>query len=386
MKRVYDEIHGHVELRDLEVQLVDTPTFQRLRRIKQLTLAYLVYPGATHVRFSNSIGTLHLASKLASSMLESGAITREEEELLRVAALLVNLGQMPMSHALEGIFASKGLTSDDLRAFLIESSEIKDVLNDFGIDPKKVVELYAGKSSLGSVLDSEVDVNRLDYLQRDSVHTGVKLGGFDVDRLIQTVRYLEDNSIEVDPKGLYALEDFYLARLHMYEAVYYHKTILAFELYARKIFEDLARSCCEELLDVKYVMSLVNEGLFPYWDDEWFYARLYNALADPDVKEPIKDDIKNFLSRKGPKLVAEMISYSQQGGDFIESKYRKLIQYGVPEDAITLFEERVPVINRSKVRVESAQDSILSKLPDYLHIYRIYVMPPFARRARELLA
>ena len=386
MKRVYDEIYGHIELRDVEVELIDSPVFQRLRRVKQLTLAYLVYPGATHVRFSNSIGTLYLASKLASTMLERGAINRDEEELLRVGALLINLGQMPMSHAIEGIFVSKGLTSDDLRTFLIENSEIKDVLNDYGIDPRKVNDLYSGNSSLSSVLDSEVDVNRLDYLQRDSIHTGVKLGSFDVDRLMQTLKYLEDGTVEVDPKGLYALENFYLARLHMYEAVYYHKTIIAFELYARRIFESLAMSCCEELLDAKYVMSLINEGLFPYWDDEWFSTRLYQALADPDVRESLKEDIRNFFNRKGPKLVAEKLSYSAPDRDFIDSKYRRLVQYGVPESAITPFEERVPVINRSKVIVDSDQDNILSRLPDYLYIQRIYVMPPFARRARELLA
>ncbi|MGC9106388.1 MAG: HD domain-containing protein [Thermoprotei archaeon] len=386
MKRIYDELHGHVELRDHEVELVETPIFQRLRRIKQLTLAHLVYPGATHVRFSNSLGTMVLAGKVANGLLEKGIITKDEELKLRISALLINVGQMPLSHSLEGIFASQGLTSDELRSFIIENSEIRDALERNGFSPKEIIRIYEDNGLLTSILDSEVDVNRLDYLQRDSIHTGVRLGGFDVDRLLQTVTYHENKTVSVSSKGLYALEDFYIARLHMYEAVYYHKTILGYEIFARKLFEDLAKSCCAEILEAKYVMSLVNQGLMPYWDDDWFMSRLYNALGDPDVPERLKQSIKDFLNRRGPKLVSERVSFTKSDPEFMDSRIRRLMQYGVPEDAIIPVEEKIPVVSRDKLKFEEPLETLIATMPENLYIQRIYVLQPFVKRAREVLS
>ncbi|MCG2883772.1 MAG: HD domain-containing protein [Sulfolobales archaeon] len=385
-KRVFDEIHGHIELKDVEVELIDVPVFQRLRRIRQLTLAHLVYPGATHVRFSNSLGTMHLAGRVASSLLEKGMITKDEEAKLRIAALLINLGQMPLSHAIEGIFASQGLTSDELRGYVITNSEIREVLENNGFSFREILDIYENKGLMTSVLDSDVDVNRLDYLIRDSVHTGVRLGGFDFDRLLQTVTYSEGKRILVSSKGVYALEDFYIARLHMYEAVYYHKTILGYEIFVRRIFEELARQYYNELLEAKYVLSLLNQGLFAYWDDEWLMSRLYNALGDPDVSEKLKQDIKDFLNRRGPKLVAERISFEGTDPDFLLSRMMKLTQYGIPENSIIPVEEKVPIIAKGNLILESSQESLINSLPEDLYIQRLYVMPPFVKRARELLA
>ncbi|NON61955.1 HD domain-containing protein [Acidianus sp. RZ1] len=392
MKKIFDEVHGYITLGDLETEIVDTAEFQRLRRIKQTSLAYIVYPGATHSRFSHSLGTFFLASKLGEKMRNDGEIPDDEFSSLKIAGLLHDIGQFPFSHALEGYYLSMGIGNKELRDYILENSIIKDILNKYGVNISKIQDLYRGKNLLSSVIDGEVDVDRIDYLIRDSRHTGVQLGKLDLDRLIDTIHYREDGVLAED-KGIISLENFYISRLHMYQAVYYHKTILGFELFLRKIYSKMSESCQGILSSPQAVKDMVNEELLAYWDDNWIISSMYNCLLSDSASSDVIEQIRNFMDRRGPKVVYEEISYRDEQ-EFLGDIRNKLVRLGIPENSIYPFEEKIAVIDKGKIRILSKgkekrlkefSSTLLNEMPDNIIIRRVYVDYEYSKRAREIL-
>ena len=395
MKKIFDEIHGYITLNDIETRLVDTSIFQRLRRIKQTSLAYIVYPGAMHTRFSHSIGSMHLANRLAQRFSEEGIISPEEIQDLRIAALLHDIGQFPFSHAIEPIFLSKNISNVFLRDIIIsKSSEIQEVFDEFSISSKRILDILHGNSFISSIIDSDVDVDRMDYLVRDSRHTGVQLGSLDLDRLIDTVSYGENKTIIMLEKGLNSLENFYISRLHMYQAVYYHKTILGYEIQLRSIFSELSNYCCPGIFEESFLKNSIESNSFSYWDDEWIFSKLYEGLFDPSIPEELKLKIKNFLDRNGPKVVYEEISF-QESESRIEENVIKLTKYGIPEQSIYPFSESIRIIDKQKIRIRSRNkeksvkefsSTLLNVIPSVINIRRVYVDHFYAQKARDILS
>ncbi|QGR19409.1 HD domain-containing protein [Stygiolobus azoricus] len=395
MKKVFDEIHGYITLNDLETKIIDSPVFQRLRRIKQTSLAYLVYPGAMHTRFSHSLGTFYLSQKVGEKLQQSGIITSEELNLIRLSSLLHDIGQFPFSHAIEPLYLQLNLSNKILRDEIIRNDgELKEIFEEYSVDVGKILQIYNGDNSFSSIIDSDVDVDRMDYLIRDSRHTGVQLGNLDLERLIDTISYGEDGNIIVLEKGLYSLENFYISRLHMYQAVYYHKTILGYEIYLRHIFKQVVELCCPELFNTSYIKKSVNEGSLVYWDDEWVFSKLYEALSDYNTPDNLKLQIKNFLNRNGPKVVFEEVTFDKLTTP-LEELVSKLERYGIPRDAIFPFEEKIKIIDKSKIKVlskgkyKSLRDlssTLLKSIPEYINIGRIYVDYKFVNRARDILS
>ncbi|MEJ2779217.1 HD domain-containing protein [Stygiolobus sp. RP850M] len=395
MKKVFDEIHGYITLNDLETKIIDSPIFQRLRRIKQTSLAYLVYPGAMHTRFSHSLGTFYLSQKVGEKLQQSGIITSEELNLIRLSSLLHDIGQFPFSHAIEPLYLQSNLSNKVLRDEIIRNdAELKEIFDEHSVDVGKILQIYNGDNSFSSIIDSDVDVDRMDYLIRDSRHTGVQLGNLDLERLIDTISYGEDGNIIVLEKGLYSLENLYISRLHMYQAVYYHKTILGYEIYLRHIFKQVVESCCPELFNTNYIKKSVNEGSLVYWDDEWVFSKLYEALSDYNTSDSLKLQIKNFLNRNGPKVVFEEVTFDKLTTS-LEELVSKLERYGIPRDAIFPFEEKIKIIDKSKIKVlskgkyKSLKDlssTLLKSIPEYINIGRIYVDYKFVNRARDILS
>lgn len=395
MKKVFDEIHGYITLNDLETKIIDSPIFQRLRRIKQTSLAYLVYPGAMHTRFSHSLGTFYLSQKVGEKLQQSGIMTSEELNLIRLSSLLHDIGQFPFSHAIEPLYLQSNLSNKVLRDEIIRNdAELKEIFEEHSVDVEKILQIYNGDNSFSSIIDSDVDADRMDYLIRDSRHTGVQLGNLDLERLIDTISYGEDGNIIILEKGLYSLENFYISRLHMYQAVYYHKTILGYEIYLRHIFKQVIESCCPELFNINYIKKSVNEGSLVYWDDEWVFSKLYEALSDYNTSDNLKLQIKNFLNRNGPKVVFEEVTFDKLTTS-LEELVSKLERYGIPSDAIFPFEEKIKIIDKSKIKVlskgkyKSLKDlssTLLKSIPEYINIGRIYVDYKFVNRARDILS
>lgn len=392
MKKIYDEIHGYITLGDVEIEIVDSPEFQRLRRIKQTSLAYIVYPGATHTRFSHSLGTFYLASKIGEKLYRSGEINEEELQDLKIASLLYDIGQFPFSHAIEGYYLSQGFGNKELREYILEKSGIKDTLEKYGFSVSRIIDIYRGNSLLSSIIDGEVDVDRMDYLMRDSRHTGVQLGKLDLDRLIDTISYTHSGII-VEDKGIISLENFYISRLHMYQAVYYHKTILGYELFLRSLYEQVINYCNKGLKDPSGIREMVREGLLPYWDDEWVISLLYNCLGE-NIPFTIIQKIKNFLNRRGPKVVYDEISYKEEKG-YLEDIRNQLERIGIPSDSIYPFEEKISIIDKNKIKILSKgkekrlkdySSTLLHVIPDFILIRRVYVDYEYAKKAREVLS
>ena len=214
MRRVRDSIHDYIDLDDLESSLVDTEPYQRLRWIKQLGSANLVYPGANHTRLEHSIGVSHLVKQMASQ----SDVPNDEIPLVSVAGLLHDLGHSPYSHLADELPFGKDhveVTQD-----IINSSQISDILSDQGLDINEVCNLIKGDHKYGSLISGDIDGDRLDYLMRDSHYTGVKTG-VDTGRLV-TKMSIADNELVIGESGLPVVETFLTSRSIMFPTVYFH--------------------------------------------------------------------------------------------------------------------------------------------------------------------
>jgi HD superfamily phosphohydrolase len=251
MKFVRDSVHGDLQLDEFEVKLVDTPEIQRLRRIKQLGFTYLVYPGANHSRFEHSIGTMYLASRLARHL----ELDDETHSLIRCCAIIHDAGHGPFSHVSEGGIA---YSHEELTSKLIKESQLGDILSErFSL--KEVLRIINGQGPLGDIISGELDVDRMDYLLRDSYYTGVAYGIIDVERLLANMK-LEDGLI-LHGKGVQAAESMLLARYFMYPSVYQHHTT--------RIVNSMFRRCLAKLLE----KGVINpEEIYRYDDTDLIAA------------------------------------------------------------------------------------------------------------------
>lgn len=220
-KVIRDSIHGDVFLSGPEFEIIDTPEFQRLRRIKQLGMTHLVYPSANHTRFEHSIGSLHLAGRIADR-LDIGV---QELENVRIAALLHDIGHGPLSHTSEELLARYlKQPHEDISREIIENSSLSGVLEDAGYSPADICDILRERGGyLNKIISSEFDVDRMDYLVRDAHHTGVAYGIIDLDRIINTLQ-VHGNTLVVTERGLRAVEALLVARFLMIPTVYLHRT------------------------------------------------------------------------------------------------------------------------------------------------------------------
>jgi HD superfamily phosphohydrolase len=263
-KVIHDPVHGSIQLDDLALKLLETPEVQRLRGIKQMGLANLVFPGANHTRFEHVLGVMHLSRLFASSLCP------KDSALLEAAALLHDIGHPPFSHSLEfQMLEHIGKNHEQLAADLIlgkvktGNNHCGRVLQRAGLDPEEVCELILGshkKRYLAQLLHGEMDVDQMDYLLRDSHFTGVALGMIDLPRLQRVIR-VRAGRLVVEERGIEAVEGFLTARDLMYSSVYFHRTVRIAELMLANATE-----------------ILVEKGENPYLLTDWqLFSRLEAA-------------------------------------------------------------------------------------------------------------
>jgi uncharacterized protein len=233
MRRVRDPIHGFVALSPVEAALVDTRAFQRLRRVRQLGLTHLVYPGAEHSRFTHALGVCHVAGQLAGTLAAAG--WGFDVGLVRIAALLHDLGHPPFSHAGE-----KGVRHEHMTLRLVRAGEIADVLVAHGVDPDAVAALVAGTGDPAAcaIVAGQVDADRMDYLLRDARMCGVRYGEYDLARLIESVVLAPGGGLAVRRAGLHAVEGLLLARYSMFQQVYFHRTRRVLDILLESVLPD----------------------------------------------------------------------------------------------------------------------------------------------------
>ena len=226
-KIINDPIYGFINIPfDLIWQLIEHPFFQRLRRISQLGLSSLVYPGANHSRFHHAIGAMHLMNQAINTLKTKGhSITKQEHEASLVAILLHDIGHGPFSHALENSIVNNLSHETISLLFMQRLNEIFDQKLSMAID---IFQKKHKKTYLNQLISSQLDVDRLDYLNRDSFYSGVNEGIINSDRIISMLN-VYNQELVVDYKGLYSIEKFIIARKLMYWQVYLHKTVLSAE-------------------------------------------------------------------------------------------------------------------------------------------------------------
>lgn len=234
LKVFNDPIYGSVAIPSpLILQVISHPFFQRLRRISQMGLSYLVYPGAHHTRFHHALGAMNLMQRAIDTLTLKGvSISAEERQGLLLAILLHDIGHGPFSHALEEQLISKHHESLSLGFMELLNEEFEGQLD-------MAIAIFKGESDrpfLNQLVSSQLDMDRLDYLKRDSFFAGVTEGNINSERLISTINVVND-SLVIEEKGIYSVEKFLMARRFMYWQVYLHKTSVVAEIMLGKIIE-----------------------------------------------------------------------------------------------------------------------------------------------------
>ena len=234
---ITDPIHKYIPITDLEKKIIDTEFFQRLRKIRQLAGAHLVYPSAQHTRFEHSIGAMHLAGLAAESLLNKGYITcKEDVESLRIAALLHDIGHGPFSHLFEEVLREKEsnkINHEIIGKRIIKETIIIDILEKYGYDGDYVCKLSFGESQkmfYDEIIAGSLSVDIMDYLPRDSFFTGAEYGKVDYHRLISSLEVLSNGHLGIDKSAINSLESMLISRYQMFKAVYFHKTVRAGEV------------------------------------------------------------------------------------------------------------------------------------------------------------
>jgi HD superfamily phosphohydrolase len=242
--RIYrDPVHNIIPLRDdtaegkLMIRLIDTPEFQRLRRIKQLGLGLYTYQGAEHSRFTHSLGALHLMTRILNQLSDRYQISDQDHAAARAAALLHDVGHGPFSHAMESVL---GVHHEKLtmQAVLSAETELGQTLSSYSRElPGRVASIIEGTfkpAALAHLVSSQLDVDRMDYLLRDSLMTGAKYGLYDLEWIINALQIDEKGDrIYIAARGIYAVEEYLQARYYMFRQVYFHRSLRSAEAVLR---------------------------------------------------------------------------------------------------------------------------------------------------------
>lgn len=380
LKILNDPIYGFITIpSELIFDLIEHPYFQRLRRISQLGLTYLVYPGAYHTRFHHALGAMYLMEKAVRILKSKGhTITPKEQEAVLIAILLHDIGHGPFSHALENSIVP-GIMHEKL------SLEFMKVLNlQFDGQLKMAIDIFTDKYPkrfLHQLISSQLDMDRLDYLRRDSFYTGVSEGQVSTERLISMLN-VADDQIVVDAKGIYSVEKFIIARRLMYWQVYLHKTVLSAEFLLIKILMRAKEVYIPEM-SMPVVLRKFISGNVP--DDYHQLLADYALLDDFDVMSAIKewsfsDDFvlsklcKMLLNRK---LLGVAVSDKKPGKTVVaEHIKRTMDEYGISKEEAKYFVFESEMVNnaydtsRDRINILSKDGSLkdIAQAADQLNI------------------
>jgi uncharacterized protein len=324
---IRDPLWNNIRVDALSLQLVDTPVFQRLRYVRQLGLAYLVYPGATHTRFEHALGAYHLARTTLSLLDERGELAGvpiEERVIAQVAALLHDVGHYPFSHALEEIGA---LHHEEVAAPLVLGGTVGEMLTASLGDgaPERVLALIRGtsESPLQGLISGSLDLDKIEYLKRDALMCGVPYGEIDVDRLLNSLVLVDEPEtgrrvIGVLEKGLSALESLLFAKYQMYRNVYWHHAVRSgTAMYKRLVDEALA----DGGLDSRTLSTFDDEGLLHRLGERGASPllaalrerRLYKRVLECPAAE-LDDDALSWIANDRTRTIAAEDRLARQLG------------------------------------------------------------------------
>jgi len=381
LKIINDPVHGFIKISyEIIFDIMEHRCFQRLRRISQTGLLSLIFPGATHTRFHHAIGAMHLMFNALEILKQKGVkISTEEEKGAMLAVLLHDVGHGPFSHALENILMDNW-HHEKLSLLLMEQLN-----EEFSGELTIAIQMFQGKyhrKFFNQLISSQLDVDRLDYLKRDSFYTGVSEGNINTQRILSTLNVLDDELV-LDEKGIYSIEHYLVARMFMYWQVYYHKAAVLAENLLIKIM-NRAKTLVSQNVEVE---ASENLKYFLYRESsteatEEDIAR-FMELDDTDVLQAIKswknhEDFvlsylcKTVINRKFPKIIYSSTPFSNdlvrekvretnlhfgiENGDLlVDNIERNLLPYDKTKQSIYLLRN-----DMEKVALEQAGSQILS--------------------------
>ena len=229
---IIDPIHDFVRVNSNELKIIDTPIFQRLRRIRQLSGAHLIYPGAQHTRFEHSLGVMHIASMAGHALNEKGIVSSDNIQNLRFAGLLHDIGHGPFSHLFEELLQKRKMSHENIGRDIILKTQIGDLISANGFNKKFITELAFGDSKfqfMNEIISGALSADIMDYLLRDGYFTGAEHAKIDHNRLTYSLDVYK-NKLALEKSALVNFETMMISRYQMFKAVYFHKTVRAGEV------------------------------------------------------------------------------------------------------------------------------------------------------------
>lgn len=341
-EKIYrDSVHNIIRLKNdseagkLLVRLIDTKEFQRLRRVRQLGLAHFAYQSAEHSRFTHSLGALHLATRILAKLGLKNKISDGAVTAVQCAALLHDVGHGAFSHVLESIldFHHENFT---IEAVLSNETEIGQTLKNFSNDlAENVADIIRGTfrpMALAQLVSSQLDVDRMDYLLRDSLMTGAKYGIYDLEWIIKSLKIDEENDrLYVSARGIYAVEDYLQARYYMFRQVYFHRTLRSAESVLRSLF--------------RRALKVFREGNFVWFAEKTAFEKILKG-EKISLKEHLELDDSDMMFHIKQWENSDDKILSDLSKRFLHRRLFKAFDLDMPED------ERVSFLERARKIVE----------------------------------
>lgn len=390
---IKDPVHGYVYITQAEKTVIDSYPMQRLRRLRQLAGSEYVYPGANHTRFEHSLGVMFLADKVLENPHISQVVSEEESDMCRISALLHDVGHGPFSHVFEQLLI-KDLekTHEDITSWIVEKSEVGDKLAKLGFNPVEAGALAVGKfhkpgrAFLDQIISSAVDVDKQDFIVRDTYHTGAEYGFIDVFRLIHALDILGEN-LAVELGALSALEAFMIARIESFKSIYFHRVGRAAQI----------------MLATAMEKANAELGLTAFKSPEEYLALDdYTVWAALKKCEASKGIIAHLETRKMLKCAYERTFYEKDtmvSNIFGRESYRRQMQTEIAKEAgvdiesviidvptvpsvpyhhaVLMESMEIPVFTRSQTGEKNLQrlsdiSKIFETLKGFMNILRVY--------------
>ena len=364
-KSINDPVHGTIGMSELEVEIINTKVFQRLRNVKQLGLANFVFPSADFTRFSHSLGVCHLTGKIFETLKRNGVyeITNEDLKNYRLAGLLHDIGHYPYSHTMEEaiqeyydpkkdnyIASLISEKSEDKknepvvsigdkaptflnhmsvgREILIHDNQIRKIFKENAIDTELIYSIFTRDNApkFSNVINSDLDADRIDYLLRSASNTGLPYGSVDVNYLVSQMRVDNNNKFCITPKALRTADHFLLCRYFEYSQVIHHKSVAAFEMILKEvIFELLGKEVGRIDCSCESIIKYIEDGFWNDFDDSFILQEIRKLRKTPKTSLITQEKAKSILERNPPKEIFK-IEYISERNEEEKTRFNSDIQ------------------------------------------------------------